>query len=186
MSDRLAGEPPQIVRALWIVAVIFYLLNTHRTAVVVAIMKASQYGDVETEALSGTLVDVGCLGGVAILEVERRQRHGVVPSNKQDSFACRVAHDEAMINEDFSARVDSQSAWHARPSDAASSARLWFLNPSQKPIRVVSGKSYFNEEERRRDAATRSLCSGWLFSTDISSTAILITEGGYFQGRQFG
>src|SRR5271169_6442823 len=130
MSNRLAREPPQIVRALCIAAVIFHLVNAHRPAVVVAIMKASQYGDVETEALSGTLVDVGCLGGVAILEVERRQRHVVVPSNKNDSFAGRVAHDEAMVNDNFSARFDSQSAWHARPSDAASSARLWFLVPS--------------------------------------------------------
>jgi len=36
-----------------------------------------------------------------------------MPSNKNDSFACRVAHDEAMINDDFTARVDSRSAWHA-------------------------------------------------------------------------
>jgi len=77
-----------------------------------------------------------------------------MPSNKNDSFACRVAHDEAMINENFSARFDSESAWHARPSDAASSARLWFLVPSQNLIRGLSGKSDFNEEERRRDATT--------------------------------
>ena len=130
MSNRRAGEPLQIVRALCIDAAIFHLVNTHRAAVVVAIMKGSQYSDVETEALSGSLVDMGCLSGVAIFEVERRQCHRAMPSNKNDSFACRVAHDEAMINDDFPARVDSRSAWHARPCDAASSARRWFLVPS--------------------------------------------------------
>src|ERR1700684_3277959 len=85
MSNRRAGEPLQIVRALCIDAVIFHLVNTHRAAVVVAIMKASQYGDVETEALSGSLVDMGCLSGVAIFEVERRQCHRAMPSNKNDA-----------------------------------------------------------------------------------------------------
>src|SRR5271155_1951279 len=83
MSNRLAREPPQIVRALCIAAVIFHLVNTHRAAVVVAIMKASQYGDVETEALSGSLVDMGCLSGVAIFEVEGRQCHKGLPQQQE-------------------------------------------------------------------------------------------------------
>ena len=140
MSDRLAREPPQIVRALCIDAVIFHLVNTHQAAVVVAIMKASQYGDVETEALSGTLVDVGCLSGVPILEVERRQRHGVMPGNKNDSFACRVAHDEAMINDHFPLASIAISLARST-SDAVSFARrYWRHSPS---LRVLHNNPRF-------------------------------------------